>query len=144
MKEEEWEIIGRSLGVQLKQLSENQQTIAQKLISYVLFYGKKERLTDFSSILLHPASYSGYVNSSSTYIPPNRSGTHFTTPYASSSPQYSSTSTTSPQALSLSSSSSRQSPLTPSTTAFTSAQQADIPNELLFVPHERSQQLFQM
>lgn len=55
-KESEWEFIGKSLGLQLSQLNNDQQTIAQKLISDVIFYGKREKLTEMSSITVSSTS----------------------------------------------------------------------------------------
>ncbi|XP_072945160.1 uncharacterized protein [Epargyreus clarus] len=53
-QDDDWEIIGKSIGVQLKNLSTHQQVIAQKIINDSLFYGKLGKLTDESSITLSP------------------------------------------------------------------------------------------
>lgn len=48
----DWQIIGQSIGLQLKDLSKHQQTFAQKIISDAIYYGKLEKLTEHSSISL--------------------------------------------------------------------------------------------
>lgn len=53
-QDDDWEIIGKSIGVQLKTLSTHQQVIAQKIINDALFYGKLGKLADESSITLSP------------------------------------------------------------------------------------------
>ncbi|CAH4032676.1 unnamed protein product [Pieris brassicae] len=49
-QDDDWDIIGKSIGVQLKNLSTHQQSIAQKIINDALFYGKLGKLTDESII----------------------------------------------------------------------------------------------
>ncbi|XP_022191098.2 uncharacterized protein LOC111049359 [Nilaparvata lugens] len=56
LSKSEWVLIGKSLGLQLSQLNNDQQTIAQKLISDIIFYGKRQRLTDMSFINLASTS----------------------------------------------------------------------------------------
>ncbi|CAB3233200.1 unnamed protein product [Arctia plantaginis] len=53
-QDDDWDIIGKSIGVQLKNLSTHQQPIAQKIINDALFYGKLGKLTDESIITLSP------------------------------------------------------------------------------------------
>ncbi|XP_049848560.1 uncharacterized protein LOC126315258 isoform X2 [Schistocerca gregaria] len=53
-KECEWEVIANSIGLQLKNLDTQQQDFAQKLISDVIFYGKRGKLSDSTTILLEP------------------------------------------------------------------------------------------
>lgn len=53
-QDDDWDIIGKSIGVQLKNLSTHQQSIAQKIINDALFYGKVGKLTDESIITLSP------------------------------------------------------------------------------------------
>lgn len=40
MKDDEWEIIGKAIGLQLRGLDIKQLTIAQKLISDAIYYAK--------------------------------------------------------------------------------------------------------
>jgi len=47
---EEWEVTGKSIGYQMKDLDKKQRAIAQKLISDVLFYAKIGKLMEDSSI----------------------------------------------------------------------------------------------
>ncbi|CAB3232833.1 unnamed protein product [Arctia plantaginis] len=53
-QDDDWDIIGKSIGVQLKNLSTHQQSIAQKIINDALFYGKLGKLTEESIITLSP------------------------------------------------------------------------------------------
>lgn len=52
-KDDKWEVIGKSIGLQLKELGTNQQDIAQKLMADLIFYGKRGRLTDYTAINLN-------------------------------------------------------------------------------------------
>ncbi|GBP40667.1 hypothetical protein EVAR_36403_1 [Eumeta japonica] len=52
MNEEAWEIIGKAIGIQLRDLEKRQLAIAQKIISDAIFYAKMEKLTEESFILL--------------------------------------------------------------------------------------------
>ncbi|XP_059051688.1 uncharacterized protein LOC131846417 [Achroia grisella] len=51
-KEEEWEIMGKSIAIQLKDLNGQQLTIVNKIISDAIFYAKTNQLTIGSSINL--------------------------------------------------------------------------------------------
>ncbi|XP_072392638.1 uncharacterized protein [Diabrotica undecimpunctata] len=53
-QENEWDIIGRSYGLQLQKLEPTQQAIAEKLFAEVIFYGKMKQLTPSSTINLIP------------------------------------------------------------------------------------------
>lgn len=55
-KEEEWEVYGRSIGIQIKDLGKRQLAIAQKLISDVIFYAKLEQLTESSYVVRMPTN----------------------------------------------------------------------------------------
>ncbi|XP_049875451.1 uncharacterized protein LOC126373352 [Pectinophora gossypiella] len=64
-KDEEFEVYGRSIGFQLKDLNKRQLTIAQKVISDILFYAKLDQLTESSYVVCRPsneseASHSGF------------------------------------------------------------------------------------
>lgn len=65
VKEGEWEVIGKSIGIQLKDLNQQQQTIAQKLISDTIFYAKMGQLCTESSISINATSR--YPNSTFSY-----------------------------------------------------------------------------
>ncbi|XP_061723533.1 uncharacterized protein LOC133529751 [Cydia pomonella] len=52
-KEQEWEINGKAIGLQLYQLDTTQRIIAQKLISDTLFFGRLGKLTEESFINLN-------------------------------------------------------------------------------------------
>ncbi|CAG4985682.1 unnamed protein product [Parnassius apollo] len=49
-KEEEWEIIGKGIGLQLKDLNKRQFYIAQKIIHDTLYYAQMGMLTEHSSV----------------------------------------------------------------------------------------------
>lgn len=66
-KEDKWEVIGKSLGLQLQELTGDQQDIAQKLISDVIFYGKRGRLSDLSCISLNSHPLPSHSSSISNY-----------------------------------------------------------------------------
>ncbi|RZF41083.1 hypothetical protein LSTR_LSTR002715 [Laodelphax striatellus] len=51
-KESDWDLIGRSIGRQLSQLDEEQEPFVQKLIGDALFYGKRKKLNDMSTIVV--------------------------------------------------------------------------------------------
>lgn len=51
-KEEDWECLGRSIGLQLRDLNEKSLTIVQKLIPDAIYYTKIGRLTEDSYIVL--------------------------------------------------------------------------------------------
>lgn len=53
-KEYEWEIIAKSIGLQLKNLDSQQQDFAHKLISDIIFYGKRGKLSESTVILVEP------------------------------------------------------------------------------------------
>ncbi|CAG9858720.1 unnamed protein product [Phyllotreta striolata] len=55
-REEEWDVFGKSVGIQLKSLDPTQGIIAQKLISDILFNAKLGRLCEESTINLKPLS----------------------------------------------------------------------------------------
>lgn len=63
------DIYGKTIGMQLIEMTKTQKCIAEKLISEVIFYGKLEKLTLSSSI-----SLSGYANSYN-YSTPSPSST---------------------------------------------------------------------
>ncbi|XP_063389592.1 uncharacterized protein LOC134675316 [Cydia fagiglandana] len=44
-EQEDWEVIGKSIGLQLSFLEEKQRTIARKLINDVIFFGSMDKLT---------------------------------------------------------------------------------------------------
>lgn len=44
-EQEDWEVIGKSIGLQLSSLEEKQGTIARKLINDVIFFGSMDKLT---------------------------------------------------------------------------------------------------
>lgn len=52
MKEEDWECLGRSIGLQLRDLNKKSLTIVQKLIADAIYYAKIGRLTEDSYIAL--------------------------------------------------------------------------------------------
>ncbi|XP_043289381.1 uncharacterized protein [Venturia canescens] len=70
----EWEVIGKSIGYQLKGLERTQLTIAQKLISDVIFYGKMNRLLPDSCITVSPSPSSHTSASSNTFGPTSFTG----------------------------------------------------------------------
>lgn len=74
-KEEEWEVYGRSIGIQIKGLGKRQLAIAQKLISDVIFYAKLDQLTESSYVVRMPTN-DEYHEQNKTYKgspPSNRS-----------------------------------------------------------------------
>lgn len=74
-KEEEWEVYGRSIGIQIKDLGKRQLAIAQKLISDVIFYAKLDQLTESSYVVRMPTN-DEYHEQNKTYKgspPSNRS-----------------------------------------------------------------------
>ncbi|CAK1596321.1 unnamed protein product [Parnassius mnemosyne] len=79
----DWEVIGKSIGLQLKVLTEEQSAIAQKIISDALFYAKMKKLTINSQITLEP-----------TYLPSPSPQPHL--PHKSPSHQYTITPSPSP------------------------------------------------
>lgn len=94
-KEEEWEIIGKSIGIQLKDLNKNQLTIAQKLISDTIFYAKIGKLCEESCISLRATQQCAVPTSSphyqiqSPYPVPYTPSPHYQMHSASSGSQYS-------------------------------------------------------
>lgn len=54
--EEEYDIVGKRIGYQLKDVEGFQRIIAEKLISDVMFYAKMGKLTEHSSIFIPPNS----------------------------------------------------------------------------------------
>lgn len=50
MKSEDWEVMGRSIGLQLRDISQKQLTIASKLISDAIYFAKLNRLSEESHI----------------------------------------------------------------------------------------------
>ncbi|KAI8432448.1 hypothetical protein MSG28_004840 [Choristoneura fumiferana] len=60
---EEFEIYGRSIGFQMKDLSKRQLMISQKMISDVLYYAKLEQLSESSCVYLGPSDESTSNNS---------------------------------------------------------------------------------
>lgn len=65
IKEEEWELLGKSIGLQLRKLKSRDLTIAQKLISDIIFYAKMGRLSEDTRIDLGSdcsSSSSSYLN----------------------------------------------------------------------------------
>ncbi|XP_075979117.1 uncharacterized protein LOC142978522 [Anticarsia gemmatalis] len=50
MKNEDWEVMGRSIGLQLRDISQKQLTIASKLISDTIYYAKLNKLSEESRI----------------------------------------------------------------------------------------------
>lgn len=55
-KEEEWEVYGRSIGFQIKELNKRQLMITQKIISDVIFYAKLNKLNESSYVVLNPSN----------------------------------------------------------------------------------------
>ncbi|XP_069358749.1 uncharacterized protein [Maniola hyperantus] len=49
-KEEDWEILGKSIGMQLRDLNKQQHNIARKLISDVIFYATLNKLSEDSFV----------------------------------------------------------------------------------------------
>ncbi|KAJ0176362.1 hypothetical protein K1T71_007541 [Dendrolimus kikuchii] len=49
-EEEKWVIIGKAIGIQIKDLDDHQSAIAQKLISDTLYYAKLGKLTEESNV----------------------------------------------------------------------------------------------
>ncbi|CAG4953319.1 unnamed protein product [Parnassius apollo] len=82
-EDNDWEVIGKSIGLQLKVLTEEQSAIAQKIISDALFYAKMKKLTINSQITLEP-----------TYLPSPSPQPHL--PHKSPSHQYTITPSPSP------------------------------------------------
>lgn len=78
--EDDWNIIGRSIGLQLRDLSENQRDIAQKLIADVIFHGKMKRLNEHTTIHLldHRTINSSFP--SYTHISPHSTNSCSTSP----------------------------------------------------------------
>ncbi|KAB0803073.1 hypothetical protein PPYR_00043 [Photinus pyralis] len=70
--EQEWEIIGKSLGLQLSTVDPQQSAIANKLISDVIFYAKLGKLTENASIILNPAVQTPYHYQYSSSSPSSR------------------------------------------------------------------------
>lgn len=64
--EEEYQIVGKRLGYQLKGMAERQRTIAEKLISDVMFYAKMGKLTEDSAIHIPTYSRSHPISSVAT------------------------------------------------------------------------------
>ncbi|CAB3228796.1 unnamed protein product [Arctia plantaginis] len=66
MKDEHWEVIGKSIGYQLKELSKKQYTIVSKLISDAIYFGRLNKLTEDSHIETFTSHYTparNYVTS---------------------------------------------------------------------------------
>lgn len=57
MKDEHWEVIGKSIGYQLKELSKTQYTIVSKLISDAIYFGRLNKLTEDSHIETSTSHY---------------------------------------------------------------------------------------
>ncbi|XP_063834611.1 uncharacterized protein LOC135083794 [Ostrinia nubilalis] len=55
-KDDDWDIIGKSISVQLQKLNNRQVIIAQKLISDVIYFGRLDRLTEESLVLPQPVN----------------------------------------------------------------------------------------
>lgn len=72
IKEEDWEILGRSIGTQLRDLSKRQHTIATKLISDVIYHATLNNLSEdsFVSVSSNNQAASSFLYSSFT---PSRS-----------------------------------------------------------------------
>lgn len=66
MKDEHWEVIGKSIGYQLKELNKKQYTIVSKLISDAIYFGRLNKLSEGSHIEIGPY---GDSQSISTYSP---------------------------------------------------------------------------
>lgn len=59
-KDEDWIIIGKAIGLQIRDMNKKQQTIVQKIISDAIFYGKMGKLTEETHITLtsqYPTQY---------------------------------------------------------------------------------------
>lgn len=50
MKTEDWEVMGRSIGLQLRDINAKQLTIASKLISDTIYFAKLNRLSEESHV----------------------------------------------------------------------------------------------
>ncbi|KAF5308389.1 hypothetical protein FQR65_LT06209 [Abscondita terminalis] len=88
---DDWQIIGQSIGLQLKDLSKHQLIFVQKIISDAIYYGRLEKLTEHSSINLgNPSAYFHTRNIST--LPNNlyqfSSDLSSVTPIHTPSPQY--------------------------------------------------------
>lgn len=66
-KDEESEVYGRSIGFQIKDLNKRQLTIAQKLISDVIFYAKLDQLTESSYVVRKPTNDRFHRHQNQTY-----------------------------------------------------------------------------
>ncbi|KAL4711265.1 hypothetical protein ACJJTC_019106 [Scirpophaga incertulas] len=64
MKEEEWEVIGKSIGLQLRDLKRKELTIAQKLIADIIYYAKMGRITEDTHIVLGQTSFPSPISPS--------------------------------------------------------------------------------
>lgn len=60
-KQDEWEMMGLSFGMQLRELDPEQQAISQKLMSDVLYYAKMKKLTHSSRIELSPSPQPSHI-----------------------------------------------------------------------------------
>lgn len=119
-KEEDWEILGRSIGMQLRDLNQRQHIIARKLISDVIFYATLDKLSEESFVGLttnnyqSKASYPWFTplrssSSQSEFHRPVRTSSPYQSPYPpqqqmqsshpSASTQYHSQSSNSPHYL---------------------------------------------
>lgn len=61
-KEEHWEIFGKSVGLQLKDISGTQLIFTQKIISDVIYNSKLERLSEDSCLLVTPSEIRHTLN----------------------------------------------------------------------------------
>lgn len=55
-KLEQWEVFGKYIGMQMKDLNDRQLAISQKIISDVIFYAKFNRLAEESYVVVTPSS----------------------------------------------------------------------------------------
>lgn len=92
-KEEDWEILGRSIGMQLRDLNQRQHIIARKLISDVIFYATLNKLSEesFVGVTTHQskAPYPWFTPSRSSsaqseFHPPVRTSSPYQSPYPQS------------------------------------------------------------
>ncbi|KAH9632880.1 hypothetical protein HF086_007763 [Spodoptera exigua] len=90
-KEEDWEILGRSIGMQLRDVNQQQHIIARKLISDVIFYATLNKLSEesFVGVTTHQskASYPWFTPSRSSSAQSEFHPVRTSSPYQSPYPQ---------------------------------------------------------
>ncbi|XP_014254960.1 uncharacterized protein LOC106669777 [Cimex lectularius] len=62
-QEDEFDAVGRNVAAKLRGMTKIQQTVAEKLISEILFYGKMDKLTEETEINLEEVDIMSEANS---------------------------------------------------------------------------------